>query len=45
MNWIFEAYSNVYKFAMMRAANNPILFAATRADPKKRVSGRLSRGS
>jgi hypothetical protein len=43
MNWIFEAYSNVYKVAMLRNVNHPILFAVAKVMPKQRSLGRLSR--
>jgi hypothetical protein len=43
MNWIFEAYSNVYKVAMLRTIDHPILFAAVKENPKRGSHGRLSR--
>jgi hypothetical protein len=41
MNWIFEAYSNVYKVAMMRKKDHPIFFPPLTERPSPR--GRLSR--
>jgi hypothetical protein len=43
MNWIFEAFSNVYKVAMMRNTGHPILFAFVKQKPRQRSHGRLSR--
>ena len=43
MNWIFEAYSNVYKVAMMRKAGHPILFASVQEKPGRSSYRRLSR--
>ncbi len=43
MNWIFEAYSNVYKVAMLRNNHHPILFAIVQEKPKRGSHGRLSR--
>jgi hypothetical protein len=42
MNWIFEAYSNVYKVAMMRDKEHTI-FVAPRKGTDGRRRGRLSR--
>jgi hypothetical protein len=44
MNWIFEAYSNVYKVVMLRNTDHPILFASTKETTKPRSQRRLSRG-
>lgn len=43
MNWIFEAYSNVYKVAMLRNNHRPILFAFVQKMPERGSHGRLSR--
>jgi hypothetical protein len=43
MNWIFEAYSNVYKVAMMRDSDHPMLLAFVKENPTRRLHGRLSR--
>ncbi len=43
MNWIFEAYSNVYKVAMLRKVSHPILFAFVKETTEKGSPGRLSR--
>jgi hypothetical protein len=43
MNWIFEAYSNVYKVAMLRNTDHPIFFAFVKETPKRGSHGRLSR--
>jgi len=43
MNWIFEAYSNVYKVVMLRNTDHPILFASIRETTKPRSHRRLSR--
>jgi hypothetical protein len=43
MNWIFEAYSNVYKVVMLRNTDDPILFASPTQNPWRRYSRRLSR--
>jgi hypothetical protein len=45
MNWIFEAFSNVYKVAMMRNTDHPTHGAAVSEKPKPRHHGRLSRRS
>jgi len=43
MNWIFEAYSNVYKVAMLWNNDHPILFAVAQEKPRRGSHGRLSR--
>jgi len=43
MNWIFEAFSNVYNVAMMRNIDHPIHRAARKENPKRGRKGRLSR--
>jgi hypothetical protein len=43
MNWIFEAYSNVYKVVMLRNTDHPILFASIKETTKPRSHRRLSR--
>jgi hypothetical protein len=43
MNWIFEAYSNVYSVAMMRNKDRPMLSVPVSEDTTRRHHGRLSR--
>lgn len=43
MNWIFEAYSNVYKVAMMRKTGHSAFFASIQERPRRSSHRRLSR--
>jgi hypothetical protein len=42
MNWIFEAYSNVYKTAMMSRESLPHHAATAKSDPSNSRQERLS---